>query len=100
MMCFSFQNTNEVHGIKVSFTIKIPTPSQLQSMISLCDNGVVSIDVTFGTNDVKFHLFTLKVFDAHHIKNVGCMDHYKLSNMQQFGGMIKYFENKASKEDV
>jgi len=25
------------------------------------------MDATFGTNDVKFHLFTLMVFDAHHI---------------------------------
>jgi hypothetical protein len=24
------------------------------------------MDATFGTNDVKFHLFTLIVFDAHH----------------------------------
>ncbi len=26
------------------------------------------MDATFGTNDVKFHLFTLMVFDAHHTK--------------------------------
>jgi hypothetical protein len=25
------------------------------------------MDATFGTNDVKFHLFTLMDFDAHHI---------------------------------
>jgi hypothetical protein len=25
------------------------------------------MDGTFNTNDVKFHLFTLMVFDAHHI---------------------------------
>jgi hypothetical protein len=25
------------------------------------------MDVTFNTNDVKFHLFTLMVFDAHRI---------------------------------
>jgi hypothetical protein len=34
-------------------------------MVSLGDNGVISMDATFGTNDVKFHLFTLMVFDAH-----------------------------------
>jgi hypothetical protein len=34
-------------------------------MVSLHDNGVVSMDATFGTNDVKFHLCTLMVFDAH-----------------------------------
>jgi hypothetical protein len=36
----------------------------LQSIISLGDNGAISMDATFGTNDVKFHLFTLMVFDA------------------------------------
>jgi hypothetical protein len=36
-------------------------------MVSLGDNGAISMDVTFGSNDVKFHLFTLMVFDAHRI---------------------------------
>jgi len=31
-------------------------------MVSLSDNGAISMDATFGTNDVKFHLFTLMVF--------------------------------------
>jgi hypothetical protein len=34
-------------------------------MISLGDNGAILMDATFGTNDVKFHLFTLMVFDPH-----------------------------------
>jgi phosphatidylserine decarboxylase len=34
-------------------------------MVSLGDNGAISMDVTFNTNDVKFHLFTLMVFDVH-----------------------------------
>jgi hypothetical protein len=34
-------------------------------MVSLNDNGAISMDVTFDTNDVKFHLFTLIVFDSH-----------------------------------
>jgi len=34
-------------------------------MVSLGDNGEISMDATFGTNDVKFHLFALMVFDAH-----------------------------------
>ncbi len=34
-------------------------------MVSLSDNGAISMDATFGMNDVKFHLFTLMVFDAH-----------------------------------
>jgi len=37
-------------------------------MVSLVDNGVISVDATFGTNDVKFHLFTLMVFDAQRTK--------------------------------
>jgi hypothetical protein len=47
---FYFQNASEVDGIHVLFTIKIQKLSQLQSMVSLCDNGVVSMDVTFSTN--------------------------------------------------
>ncbi len=32
------------------------------------------MDATFDTNDVKFHLFTLMVFDAHHTKmSVACL---------------------------
>jgi hypothetical protein len=64
---FYFQDVSEVNGIKVPFTIGIQTPSQLQSMVSLGNNGAVSMDATFNTNDMKFHLFTLMVFDAHHI---------------------------------
>jgi hypothetical protein len=61
---FYFQDANEDNGIHVPFTIGIQTPSQLQAMVSLNDNGAISMDATFGTNDVKFHLFTLMVFDA------------------------------------
>jgi hypothetical protein len=35
-------------------------------MVSLGDNGAISMDV-ISTNYVKFHLFTLMVFDAHYI---------------------------------
>jgi hypothetical protein len=31
-------------------------------------NGTIFVDATFGTNDVKYHLFTLMDFDAHHIE--------------------------------
>jgi hypothetical protein len=34
-------------------------------MVSLSDNEAISMDATFSMNDVKFHLFTLMVFDAH-----------------------------------
>ncbi len=64
---FYFQDASEDNGIHVPFTIRIQTPSQLQAMVSLGDNGAISMDATFGINDVKFHLFTLMVFDAHRI---------------------------------
>ncbi len=62
---FYFQDVREDNGIHVPFTIGIQTPSQFQSMVSLGDNGAISMDATFNTNDVKFHLFTFMVFDAH-----------------------------------
>ncbi len=62
---FYFQDANEDNGIHVPFTIGIQTPYQLQAMVSLSDNGAIIMDATFSTNDVKFHLFTLMVFDAH-----------------------------------
>jgi hypothetical protein len=62
---FYFQDASEDNGIHVPFTIGIQTPSQLQTMVSLGDYGVISIDATFNTNAVKVHLFTLMVFDAH-----------------------------------
>jgi hypothetical protein len=67
MMCF-IQDVSEDNGIHVPFTIRIQTPFQLQTMVSLGDNGKKSMDVTFGTTHVKFHLFTLMVFDAHRTK--------------------------------
>jgi hypothetical protein len=62
---FYFQDASEDNGIHVPFIIRIQTPPQLQAMVSLGDNGAISMDATFSTNDVKFHLFTLMVFDAH-----------------------------------
>ncbi len=64
---FYFQDTSEDNEIHVPFTIGMQTPSQSQAMVSLGDNGAISMDATFGTNDVEFHLFTLMVFDAHRI---------------------------------
>ncbi len=65
---FYFQDASEDNGIHVPFTRRIQTPFQLQAMVSLGDNGAISMDATFDTNDVKFHLFTLMVFDAHHTR--------------------------------
>jgi hypothetical protein len=80
---FYFQDASEDNGIHVSFTIGIQTPSQLQTMVSLGDNGGNLNGCRFGTYDVKFRLFTLMVFDAHRTRvSVGCMDHYKPPNMR------------------
>jgi hypothetical protein len=34
-------------------------------MLQFSHNGLVSMDATFGTNDVKYRLFTLMPFDFH-----------------------------------
>jgi hypothetical protein len=78
---FYFQDASEDNGIHVPFTIGIQTPFQLKAMVSLGDNGAISMDATFGTNDVKFHLFTLMVFDAHHIGMPVAWIIYKPLNM-------------------
>jgi len=36
-------------------------------MLSYGHNGAISMDATFGTNDMKFHLFTLMGFDDHRV---------------------------------
>jgi phosphatidylserine decarboxylase len=41
---------------------------QLHAMFQFGHNGLISMDGTFGTNDVKYHLFTLMAFDYHRTK--------------------------------
>jgi hypothetical protein len=62
---FFFQDVGEMNGTQVPFTIGIQTPTQCESMLSYGHNGAISMDATFGTNDMKFHLFTLMGFDDH-----------------------------------
>jgi hypothetical protein len=62
---FFFQDVGEINRTQVPFTIGIQTPTQCESMLSYGHNGVISMDATFGTNDMKFHLFTLMGFDDH-----------------------------------
>ncbi len=50
---FYFQDASEDNGIHVPFIIGIQTPFQLQAMVSLSDNGAISMDATFHTIDVK-----------------------------------------------
>ncbi len=61
---FYFQNVSEINGIHVPF----------YSAISIAIHGLfrwwwgISMDATFGTNYINFHLLTLLVFDTHHTK--------------------------------
>ncbi len=63
---FYFQDVGEINGIEVPFNINIQSPMQLASMLEYGHNGVISMDATFGTNDVEFHFFKMMVFDACH----------------------------------
>jgi hypothetical protein len=62
---FCFQDVGEVNGIHVPFNIGIQTPMQLHVMLQFGHNGLIFMDATFRTNDVKYHLFTLMAFDFH-----------------------------------
>jgi hypothetical protein len=51
---------------KVKGEVPQHLPLQLiYHMLSYGHNGAISMDATFGTNDMKFHLFTLMGFDDH-----------------------------------
>jgi len=62
---FFLQDVGEINRVQVPFTISIQTPIQCESMLSYGHNGAISMDATFDTNDMKFHLFTLMGFDDH-----------------------------------
>jgi hypothetical protein len=56
-----------IGGIQTPFTIGIQTSAQFELMLTWGHNETIWMDVTFGINDVKFHLFILMVFDSHWI---------------------------------
>jgi hypothetical protein len=60
---FFFQDVCKINETQVPFTIGIQTPNQCESMLSYGHNGAISMDATFGRNDMKFHLFVLMGFD-------------------------------------
>jgi hypothetical protein len=64
---FFFQDVGEINETQILFTIGIQTPTQCDSMLSYGHNGAISMDATFGSNDMKLHLFTLMGFDDHHV---------------------------------
>lgn len=61
---FYYQNGNGTEGIP--FTIGIQTPWQKTTLMKYGRDGCISMDATFGTNDLMYHLFTLVVFDEWH----------------------------------
>jgi hypothetical protein len=62
---FFFQDVGEINRTQVPFTIGIQTSTKCESMLSYGHNGAISMDATFGTNDMKFHLFTFMGFNDH-----------------------------------
>jgi len=58
-----------IGGVQVPFIVGIQTFAQLELMFTWGHhNEAIWMDVTFGINDVKFHLFILMVFDSHWIR--------------------------------
>jgi len=56
-----------IGGIQAPFIIGIQTFTQSELMFTWGHDEAIWMDVTFGINDVKFHLFILMVFDSHWI---------------------------------
>eukprot|EP01018_Ginkgo_biloba_P032542 Gb_19654 [translate_table: standard] len=48
------------------FILGIQTTWQLEQMVIFGKNNLIATDSTFGTNKLKYPLFTLLVFDTHH----------------------------------
>jgi len=88
-MCFFFQYVGEINGTQVPFTIGIQTPTQCESMLSYGHNGVISKDATFGTNDMKFHLFTLMGFDYH---RMGVLLAWIITSKQTIEDLIEWLK--------
>jgi hypothetical protein len=52
--------------IHVPFTVGIQTPT-FQAMFQFGHNMLILMDITFGNNNVMYHLFTLMAFYFHRI---------------------------------
>jgi hypothetical protein len=61
-------------------------------MVSSNNNGAVLMDATFGILDMKFHLFMLMVFDAHHTKMLVTWIIISHQTCNGLGGVIASFE--------
>jgi hypothetical protein len=53
---FFIQKTSQVNGIHVPVTLGIQTPTQCQTMLTFGHNGMISMDATFATNEVKYQI--------------------------------------------
>jgi hypothetical protein len=63
-------------------------------MFVYAHNGSISMDSTFGTNDVKYHLFTLMGFDVHHI---GVLLAWIITNQQTMDDLIEWLQPLRAK---
>jgi hypothetical protein len=86
---FFFQDVGEINKIQVPFTIGIQTPTQCESMLPYGHNGAISMDATFGTNDMKFHLSTLMGFDDH---RMGVLLAWIITSRQIVEDLIKWLK--------
>ena len=58
---FFSQHRDDVVGYP--FILGIHKQWQFEAMLRWANHGAISMDVTFGTNHMKFYLFALMVFD-------------------------------------
>jgi hypothetical protein len=63
-------------------------------MLSYGHNGTISMDATFGTIDMKFHLFTLMAFDDH---RMGVPLAWIITNKQTVKDLIKWLKSSKDK---
>jgi hypothetical protein len=56
-------------------------------MLQFGHNGFFSMDATFGTNNVKYHLFTLMAFDSHQI---GVLITWVITNQQTCEYLVEW----------
>jgi hypothetical protein len=63
-------------------------------MLQFGHNALVSMDATFGTNDVKYHLFTLMPFDFHQI---GVLVAWVIMNQQSCENLVEWLSALRSK---
>ncbi len=91
---FFFQDVGEINGTQVLFTIGIQTLTQCESMLSYGHNGAISMDATFGTNDMKFHLFTLMGFDDH---CMGVLLAWIITSKQKIEDLIEWLKPLKNK---